>query len=447
MSASVLIDGHNLTLTGATGIGTYARNLAAAARTLGFEPELLLGGNSSVDKKDPQLSEIFLFDALTQKKPSLKIQAQRILTSLTGKPLGIRAEELTRVGAVEDLSAMSLRGFGRLHVATSLFEFGLSHFKRYGARAEVKLAKPPDLFHLTFPTPLRTRGCPNIYTIHDIVPLRLPQTTLDDKKVFLRIVRDLCQPRRPYRDSVRVLEAGHCPLLRTAGIRGSPTPIKASSCRLPSQIRATTRSADEIAKSFGLDFRGYYMFYGAIEPKKNVARLIDAYAASGSRFPLIVVGGLGWQYEAEIEKLKDERFIYYRQEADRIVPRRRVQRIPYLPFTQLMTLVKGARGVLFPSLYEGFGLPVLEAMTLGTPVITANAAALPEIAGDAAMLVDPTDVDTISKAIQAFDHDDGLRQDLTLRGVKRAAYFSPEAYQRRLADLYSGLGLRPPRAH
>ncbi len=446
MSASVLIDGHNLTLTGATGIGTYARNLAAAARTLGFEPELLLGGNSSVDKKDPQLSEIFLFDALTQKKPSLKIQAQRILASLTGKPLGIRAEELTRVGAVEDFSAMSLRGFGRLHVATSLFEFGLSHFKRYGARAEVKLAKPPDLFHLTFPTPLRTRGCPNIYTIHDIVPLRLPQTTLDDKKVFLRIVRDLC---RHADHIVTVSEFSKQDIVRFFGLPESRITNTYQSVELPSSItdKSDDQAADEIAKSFGLDFRGYYMFYGAIEPKKNVARLIDAYAASGSRFPLIVVGGLGWQYEAEIEKLKDERFIYYRQEADRIVPRRRVQRIPYLPFTQLMTLVKGARGVLFPSLYEGFGLPVLEAMTLGTPVITANAAALPEIAGDAAMLVDPTDVDTISKAIQAFDHDDGLRQDLTLRGVKRAAYFSPEAYQRRLADLYSGLGLRPPRAH
>ena len=73
MSASVLIDGHNLTLKNATGIGTYAANLAATAVSLGFRPELLLGGNSSVDRKEPELSEIFLFDALTQLKPSLKI--------------------------------------------------------------------------------------------------------------------------------------------------------------------------------------------------------------------------------------------------------------------------------------------------------------------------------------------------------------------------------------
>ena len=75
-----------------------------------------------------------------------------------------------------------------------------------------------------------------------------------------------------------------------------------------------------MAHAFGLDFRSYYMFYGAIEPKKNVSRMIDAYAASGSAFPLIIVGGFGWQYEDDVEKIKDDRFLYYRQEADRIVP-------------------------------------------------------------------------------------------------------------------------------
>jgi len=442
MSASVLIDGHNLTLQNATGIGTYARNLAAAARKLGFEPELLLGGNSSVDRRDPQLSEIFLFDALTQLKPSPKIQAQRFLAGIAGKPFGIRATELARVGAVEDSSAMSLLGFGKLHVATSLFEYALSHFRRYGAPAEVKLATPPGLFHLTFPAPLKTRGCPNIYTIHDIVPLRLPQTTLDNKKVFLQLVRYLC---RRADHIVTVSEFSKQDIMRFFGLPESRITNTYQSVGLPPSItgKSDDQVADEVAKSFGLDFRSYYMFYGAIEPKKNLSRLVDAYAASGSRFPLIVVGALGWLYETDLEKLKDDRFAFYRQETDRIVPSRRVQRIPYLPFSQLMTLVKGARGVLFPSLYEGFGLPVLEAMALGTPVITSNIAALPEIADDAAMLVEPTDVEAIAGAIQTFDHDDGLRQELSLRGLKRAAFFSLDAYQQRLGSLYAGLGVSP----
>jgi glycosyltransferase involved in cell wall biosynthesis len=99
--------------------------------------------------------------------------------------------------------------------------------------------------------------------------------------------------------------------------------------------------------------------------------------------------------------------------------------------------------VLFPSLYEGFGLPVLEAMALGTPVITSNVASLPEVAAGAAALIDPTDVESITKAIRAFDRDDGLRQDLALRGRKRAAFFEPQAYQDRVANLYAKLGVRP----
>lgn len=442
MTASVLYDGHNLTLENSTGIGTYARTLAAIAANIGLKPEILLGGNASIDKRDPQLSEVTLFDALTALKPSPKVKFERALAGFVGKPLGIRTAEFSRVGAVHDASGAGLDGFARMHVAASLFEFANSHFKRYGTRAEVRLATPPSLFHLTFPTPLRTRGCPNIYTIHDIVPLRLPQTTLDDKKIFLNLVRRLC---RKADHIVTVSEFSRKDIISFVGIPEDRITNTYQSVYLPESIMAKSDDAvaDEVSRSFGLDYRSYYMFYGAIEPKKNISRLIDAYAASGSAFPLIIVGALGWQYEAEIEKLKDDRFLYYQRQADRIVPNRRVWRIPYLPFSQLMTLVKGARGVLFPSLYEGFGLPVLEAMTLGTPVITSNVAALPEVSAGAAALVDPTDVDAITKAIRAFDHDDGLRQELALRGRKRAAFFEPAAYQDRVANLYAKLGVQP----
>src|SRR5271165_5972745 len=442
MDASVLYDGHNLTLSKSTGIGTYARTLAATAARIGFKPEILLGGNASVDRKDPQLSEIVLFDALTALKPSPKLRLERFLANLWGKPLGVRSAEFSRAGAVLNGVMSSLDVFDRMHVAPSLFEVGQSHFNRYGVRAEVKLCEAPSLFHMTFPTPLKTRGCPNIYTIHDIVPLRLPQTTLDNKKLFLELVRHLC---RKADHIVTVSEFSRQDIIRFVGIPEKRITNTYQCVHLPTSILTKNDDAvaNEVSASFGLDFRSYYMFYGAIEPKKNVARLIDAYAASGSVFPLIIVGALGWQYESDVEKIEDERFMYYRHEADRIVPNRRVRRIPYLPVSQLLTLVKGARGVLFPSLYEGFGLPVLEAMALGTPVITSNVASLPEVSAGAAALVDPTDVDAITEAIRAFDHDDGLRQELALRGRKRAAFFEPAAYQDRVANLYAKLGVQP----
>ena len=102
----------------------------------------------------------------------------------------------------------------------------------------------------------------------------------------------------------------------------------------------------------------------------------------------------------------------------------------------LVSLIRGARAVLFPSLYEGFGLPVLEAMQLGAPVLAGTGGAVPEVAGDAAMLVDPFDVEAMRKSIVALDADAGLRDELTQRGLARSEVFSSQAYRARLSALY-----------
>jgi glycosyltransferase involved in cell wall biosynthesis len=107
-----------------------------------------------------------------------------------------------------------------------------------------------------------------------------------------------------------------------------------------------------------------------------------------------------------------------------------------MPLRLLVSLIRGARATLFPSLYEGFGLPVLESMLLGTPVLTSTAGSLPEVAGDAALVVDPYDVDAIRDGIRTLDADEALRDDLSARGRQQAAKFSPERYQERLADAY-----------
>ena len=119
--------------------------------------------------------------------------------------------------------------------------------------------------------------------------------------------------------------------------------------------------------------------------------------------------------------------------------RRRVLRFNYMPFPLLMTLLKGARGIIFPSLYEGFGLPVLEAMTMGTPVITASATSIPEVAGNAALMVDPYDTDALRRAIVTLASDNDLAADLKQRGLKQAQSFSLAVYRERLTALYKGL--------
>ena len=119
--------------------------------------------------------------------------------------------------------------------------------------------------------------------------------------------------------------------------------------------------------------------------------------------------------------------------------RPRIHRVDYVSSSNLVGLIRGARAVVFPSLYEGFGLPVLEAMVLGTPVVASRAASLPEIAGDAALLVDPYDTDDIARAITTIVDDKDLRSELARRGRYQAAKFSVNNYRERVGALYSAL--------
>ena len=111
----------------------------------------------------------------------------------------------------------------------------------------------------------------------------------------------------------------------------------------------------------------------------------------------------------------------------------------YVPDAGLAMLYRRARMFVFPSRYEGFGLPVLEAMASGTPVITSNVTSLPEVAGDAALLVDPDDVEGLAEAMRRVREDKTLRNDLIERGLRRAAMFSPQRVVEQMGALYETL--------
>ena len=186
-----------------------------------------------------------------------------------------------------------------------------------------------------------------------------------------------------------------------------------------------------VAGALGLEPGGFHLFFGAIEPKKNVGRLLEAFLLSEVERPLVLVGKTAWKAEEELRLLPGA------AAAGKVV------RLDHLPAALLKALVRCSRTVIFPSLSEGFGLPVLEALALGAPVITSTAAALPEVAGDAAMLVDPYDVRALAAAIRALDGDDALRAELAARGPAQAQRFSEAVYDARLRDLYGSLGAFP----
>lgn len=440
--SSVLFDQSNTVYRMGTGIATYARNLATAAKRCGFGTQALLSTDVKIDPKEPVLAEVQLFDARREPVlPWLK-PVTNAIAGVGRAPFGYRPALLPQSGVVTR-SGGGAQAMDQTFVAYRMFEAASAHFYVYGRCATARMPQQPALFHATHPLPVRIAGCPNIVTIHDLVPLRLPHMTLDNKRYFFRLIQNL------------VAKADHVVTVSEYSRRDIMSLFKVPEHRITNTYQAVTvppralaRSdadvADEITNLFDLDPGNYYLFIGALEPKKNVSRLIDAYAASGSRRPLIVAGGQGWQNEGDLERINDSRFSNYRVTETTISKFKRVRRIPYLPSDQLISLMRGARALLFPSLFEGFGLPVLEAMTLGTPVMTSNVTSLPEIAGDAALAVDPYDVSAMAAAIRQLDNDVDLLNELSMRGREQARLYSMDNYVSRLAGVYRGvLGTLP----
>jgi glycosyltransferase involved in cell wall biosynthesis len=162
----------------------------------------------------------------------------------------------------------------------------------------------------------------------------------------------------------------------------------------------------------------FILAVGTVQPRKNIARLIHAYIRlrqhTITTVKLLIVGRSAWQH-SEIQRIAANS--PYSQD---------IVFTGYLPDAVVAALYRACTVFIYPSLYEGFGLPVLEAMACGAPVITSNCSSLPEVAGDAALFVDSYDVEQISRAIEQVLNDVSLRSDLRVRGLRRAACFSWE---------------------
>ena len=175
MSASILYEVQNLTLRGATGIATYARSLAKAAGRLGYEANALIGVERDVSLKHGRLNEVLAFDAVSEDELEAWWQiALRVARYPFNALSGLTPVALQESGLVISPLAEQLRSFQNFFVSTRLVDAAAAHFKIYGRLAKVRLEVPPSLFHATHPVPLAVTGRPNVYTIHDLVPLRLP---------------------------------------------------------------------------------------------------------------------------------------------------------------------------------------------------------------------------------------------------------------------------------
>jgi alpha-1,3-rhamnosyl/mannosyltransferase len=156
------------------------------------------------------------------------------------------------------------------------------------------------------------------------------------------------------------------------------------------------------------------LFVGAIQRRKNVIRLVEAFEAVAPGWKLVLAGSFGFGAEEALHRIEQS-------------PRKNdIQVLGYVSDLALEDLYRRASVFAFPSLDEGFGMPLLDAMARGVPVLTSNVSAMPEVAGDAALLVDPSDVASVSEGLWKLTNDSSLRADLTRKGLKRSAEFSWE---------------------
>ena len=159
--------------------------------------------------------------------------------------------------------------------------------------------------HWTYPLPARVVGAKNIYTLHDLVPLRLPHTTLDRKRRYLQLMRRLTASADHI---VTVSEASRRDIIDLLKVPEHRVTNTYQAVSVPHEVAAKSDAELrlELQRSFGLEAGGYYLFFGAIEPKKNVGRLIQAYLASGVKAPLLIVGKRAWKSRQELRLLNLE---------------------------------------------------------------------------------------------------------------------------------------------
>jgi glycosyltransferase involved in cell wall biosynthesis len=187
---------------------------------------------------------------------------------------------------------------------------------------------------------------------------------------------------------------------------------------------------DAVRARYGLT-DPYLLYVGTLQPRKNLVRLVQAFASLLSLdldLSLVLAGQKGWLYKDIVSQVH------------RLGLDNRVLLTGYVPDVDLAPLLSGALAFVFPSLYEGFGLPVLEAMACGTPVICASTSSLPEAAGDAALLVNPLDIESLTEAMVQIGTDEGLRRDLVERGFQQVERFSWERCAREAMAVFEDVG-------
>ena len=283
-----------------------------------------------------------------------------------------------------------------------------------------------DLFHAPHYVLPPLTPCRSVVTIHDCIHLRFPQY-LPNRLAYAYARSSLWVAAHRSARILTVSEASKRDILRYFSVPESKISVIYNAIDERFHEEPPADDVMRVKERYQLH-DPFVLYAGNIKPHKNLERLIEAFhvvrRGDLEHVKLLIIGD-------EISK-----YASLRRTVHRYKLHKHVRFFGFVPDATLAILYRLARVFVFPSLYEGFGLPPLEAMASGTPVITSNVSSLPEVVGDAAMLIDPYEAGAIAGAMRRVLSDDRLREDMRERGLARVREFSWERSVRRIREIY-----------
>jgi len=282
----------------------------------------------------------------------------------------------------------------------------------------------PDLFHATNYVASSFDG-PLVVTVHDLSFLRYPETHPPERLAWLSegLPDTLHRAGRIIVDSRFIKNE----LISLLDVQEESITVVSLGVSHDYRPRDNEALALEL-KEFNLESKGYILSVGTLEPRKNILSLLQAYELLSDslkvRWPLVVVGIRGWKDQAISTRL------------EALANKGRIRALGYVSSDKLPVVYAGAALFVYPSIYEGFGLPPLEAMASGVPVIVSNRASLPEIVGNAGVLIDPEDIESLAETMESLLGDNGKREKMIKMGLQRAKNFTWKACADKTFEVY-----------
>jgi glycosyltransferase involved in cell wall biosynthesis len=272
------------------------------------------------------------------------------------------------------------------------------------------------------------KGVASVMVVHDLTRYLFPRFFAFN--AMQKILDRLAYPAmlRRYDHLLAVSEATRQDLMRLFKINPEKITVTYHGAERGFQPSEPQTTASPLAPSYNIQ-SPFILFLGTLEPRKNIPTLLRAFAGISDQIPhnLVLVGQKGWKWEPVFEEI------------ERLKLQSRVRWVGYVPDEDRVRFYQAADFLVFPSWYEGFGMPLLEAMQCGCPVITSRVSSMPEVVGRAGLFIDPSRTEDLQKAILCLVRDPGLVEKLRRVGLEQAGKFSWETSARKTLEVFEGL--------